>query len=97
GRAIRSSHRRLRCRSRFGLRQHRESCKLLRREPRGNVVARTGHSSSKESGKMIVRVMPIDKSIRSSWRCDSCGQLVPDLQAGWVEWLAAEDTRGKPK
>ena len=30
--------------------QHRESCKLLRREPRGNVVARTGHSSSKESG-----------------------------------------------
>jgi len=44
-----------------------------------------------------VRVMPRDKSIRSGWRCDSCGQLVPDLQAGWVEWLAAEDTRGKPK
>jgi hypothetical protein len=22
---------------------------------------------------------------------------VPDLQTGWVEWLAAEDTRGKPK
>jgi len=44
-----------------------------------------------------VRVMPRDKSIRSGWRCDSCGQLVPDLLAGWVEWLAAEDTRGKPK
>ncbi len=41
--------------------------------------------------------MPRDKSIRSGWRCDSCGQLVPDLQAGWVEWLAAEDSRGKPK
>ena len=44
-----------------------------------------------------MRVMPRDKSIRSGWRCDSCGHLVPDLQAGWVEWLAAEDTRGKPK
>jgi hypothetical protein len=44
-----------------------------------------------------VRVMPRDKSIRSGWRCDSCGRLVPDLQAGWVEWLAAEDSRGKPK
>ncbi len=44
-----------------------------------------------------MRVMPRDKSIRSGWRCDSCGQLVSDLQAGWVEWLAAEDTRGKPK
>jgi hypothetical protein len=41
--------------------------------------------------------MPRDKSIRSGWRCDSCGQLVPDLQAGWVEWLAAEDSRGKPR
>ncbi len=44
-----------------------------------------------------MRVMSRDKSIRSGWRCDSCRQLVPDLQAGWVEWLAAEDTRGKPK
>ena len=41
--------------------------------------------------------MPREKSIRSGWRCDSCGQLVSDLQAGWVEWLAAEDTKGKPK
>ena len=41
--------------------------------------------------------MPRDKSVRSSWRCDSCGELVTDLQAGWVEWVAAEDTRGKPK
>jgi hypothetical protein len=46
---------------------------------------------------MAVRVMARDKSIRSSWRCDSCGELVPDLQAGWVEWLAAEDARGNPK
>ena len=46
---------------------------------------------------MMVRVMPRDKSVRLGWRCDSCGKLVPDLQAGWVEWLAAEDTRGKPK
>ena len=44
-----------------------------------------------------MRVMPRDKFVRSGWRCDSCGELVPDLQAGWVEWLAAEDTRGKPK
>ena len=41
--------------------------------------------------------MPGDKSIRSGWRCDSCGALVSDLQAGWVEWLAAEDTKGQPK
>src|SRR5580704_16191340 len=46
---------------------------------------------------MIVRVMPRHKSIRSGWRCDRCGELVPDLQAGWVELLAVEDTRGKPK
>jgi hypothetical protein len=44
-----------------------------------------------------VKVMPREKSIRSGWRCDSCGQLVPDLQAGWVEWLAAEDTKREPK
>jgi len=40
--------------------------------------------------------MPRDKSIRAGWRCDSCGELVSDLQAGWVEWLAAEGTQGKP-
>ena len=39
--------------------------------------------------------MSRDKSIRSGWRCDVCGELVSDLQAGWVEWLAAEDTEGK--
>lgn len=38
-----------------------------------------------------------DNSIRSGWRCDSCGELVPDLKAGWVEWVAAEDSEGKPK
>ncbi len=41
--------------------------------------------------------MPRDESIRSGWRCDSCGEYVVDLQAGWVEWLAAEDTKGKPR
>ncbi len=45
----------------------------------------------------MVRVMPRDKRIRYGWRCDSCGQPVLDLRGGWVEWLAAEDTRGKPK
>lgn len=44
-----------------------------------------------------MNVMPRDKSIRSSWRCDSCGELVSDLRAGWVEWLAAEDPKGRPK
>ncbi|HLM80677.1 MAG TPA: DUF6582 domain-containing protein [Terriglobales bacterium] len=32
----------------FGIRQYRESRKSLRRQPRGNVMARPGHSSSKE-------------------------------------------------
>jgi hypothetical protein len=46
---------------------------------------------------MSVNVMPREKSIRSGWRCDSCGEIMSDLQAGWVEWLAAEDAKGKPK
>jgi hypothetical protein len=46
---------------------------------------------------MLVNPMPKEKSIRSGWRCDRCGEPVSDLQAGWVEWLAAEDTKGKPK
>ena len=45
----------------------------------------------------MVRVMPRDRRIRYGWRCDSCGQPVLDLRGGWVEWLAAEGTRGKPK
>lgn len=36
-------------------------------------------------------------SIRSGWRCDVCGKLLIDLQAGWVEWVATEDSKGKPK
>jgi hypothetical protein len=44
-----------------------------------------------------VNVMPREKSIRSGWRCDSCGDLVSDMWARWVEWLAAEDAKGKPK
>jgi len=46
---------------------------------------------------MCVKHMPSDKSIRSGWRCDSCGELVSRPQTGWVEWLAAEDNEGKPK
>lgn len=46
---------------------------------------------------ILVSVMPREKSIRSGWRCDSCGELITDLQAGWVEWLAAEDIKGKSK
>jgi len=41
--------------------------------------------------------MPGDKSIRSGWRCDSCGESVSDARSGWVEWLAAEDSEGKPE
>src|ERR1039458_9361537 len=40
--------------------------------------------------------MPEGQSIRSGWRCDNCGELVSGLQAGWVEWLAAEDAKGMP-
>ena len=46
---------------------------------------------------ILVNVMTKERSIRSGWRCDSCGELVLDLQAGWVEWLAAEDAKGTPK
>jgi|SRR5579862_5864933 len=41
--------------------------------------------------------MPRVNSIRYGWRCDSCGELISELQAGWVEWIAAEDIKGKPK
>lgn len=41
--------------------------------------------------------MSRDQSIRAGWRCDSCGKPVLNLQAGWVEWLAAEDAKGRPK
>jgi hypothetical protein len=47
--------------------------------------------------KWLVNVVPREKSIRSGWRCDSCGELVSELQAGWVEWLAAEDAEEKPR
>ena len=46
---------------------------------------------------MLVKVMPRQKSIRSGWRCDRCGEIVSDLQAGWVEWLAAEGAEGKSR
>ncbi|HZC25295.1 MAG TPA: hypothetical protein VE866_18325 [Candidatus Binatia bacterium] len=39
---------------------------------------------------MLVEDMAGLKSIRSGWQCGSCGELVLDLQAGWVEWVAAE-------
>lgn len=47
--------------------------------------------------RIFVKAMPRDKFLRSGWRCDGCGELVSDLQAGWVEWLAAEDVTGKPR
>lgn len=28
------------------------------------------------------------------WRCDSCGDFITSVQAGWVEWLASEDKHG---
>lgn len=46
---------------------------------------------------MLVEDMPRTKSIRSGWQCGSCGELVSDLQAGWVEWVAAEGNEGKSK
>ena len=46
---------------------------------------------------VLVKVMSIEKSIRSGWRCDSCGEIIGSLQAGWVEWLAAEDAKEEPK
>jgi hypothetical protein len=46
---------------------------------------------------VLVKVMFREKSIRSGWRCDSCGEIIGALQAGWVEWLAAEDTKGRSK
>jgi hypothetical protein len=46
---------------------------------------------------VLVKVMSKEKSIRSGWRCDSCGETIAALQAGWVEWLAAEDTKGRSK
>lgn len=42
-----------------------------------------------------VNVMRKEKSVRSGWRCDSCGEPVSDLQAGWVEWIAAEGIEGE--
>jgi hypothetical protein len=29
------------------------------------------------------------------WRCDSCGELITSIEAGWVEWLAGADEHGK--
>jgi hypothetical protein len=54
-------------------------------------------TAKRQLQEWLVNMMPGDKSIRPAWRCDSCGQLVLDLQSGWVEWLAAEDTKGRPR
>lgn len=43
---------------------------------------------------MVVR---LEKSIRLGWRCDSCGELVSDLEAGWVEWVATEGSGQRPR
>ena len=46
---------------------------------------------------MFLKDMAREKSIRFGWRCESCGELMSDLQAGWVEWVAAEDKEGNSK
>ena len=28
------------------------------------------------------------------WRCDSCGDIISSVEAGWLEWLASEDKQG---
>ena len=28
------------------------------------------------------------------WRCASCGELITDIEVGWVEWLAGADEYG---
>src|SRR5215469_3601877 len=30
----------------------------------------------------------------TGWRCDSCGDVITNIQDGWVEWLASEDKHG---
>jgi hypothetical protein len=31
----------------------------------------------------------------NGWRCDSCGELITSIDAGWVEWLSSEGDRGE--
>src|SRR5271165_606307 len=49
GRTVRSSHRRLRCRSCFGLREYREGCRILQCRPFGELMARSRRSSAAPS------------------------------------------------
>ena len=30
----------------------------------------------------------------NGWQCDSCGELIASIDAGWVEWLSSEGDRG---
>jgi len=55
------SHRRFRCRPCFGVHEHRESCKLLQRQARGDLVARLGHSSPKRQERVCHQVMAAGK------------------------------------
>jgi hypothetical protein len=41
---------------------------------------------SKHRSKLLDRLQ--------GWRCDSCGDFITSVQAGWVEWLASEDKHG---
>jgi hypothetical protein len=41
---------------------------------------------SKHRSKLLDRLQ--------GWRCDSCGDFITGVQAGWVEWLASEDKHG---
>ena len=31
----------------------------------------------------------------NGWRCDSCGERITSIDAGWVEWLSSEGDRGE--
>jgi hypothetical protein len=31
----------------------------------------------------------------NGWRCDSCGEPITSIDAGWVEWLSSEGDRGE--
>jgi hypothetical protein len=41
--------------------------------------------------------MPENKPILVGWRCDFCGEIIPSLNAGRVEWLATAGEQETPK
>jgi hypothetical protein len=50
-----------------------------------------------ERSKEPVEMRSGTKNVRrgaAGWRCIACGGLITRIEDGWVEWLAAEDSRG---